>query len=164
MGMETLLKAASDFLAALLSTLGFVGRPRRRAGIRDDLDLLDRLRSSPDFGPDSAPHRFLTGRVTLEVAKLSGVELSHKKKVPWASVVVASIIGAPLAYWTFVLDQDGFRWLSLLPGVFAALMFIAVLGMLFDRDEPEEAKSESTGGDDASMSEDHPHASSVVTL
>lgn len=163
MGMETLLKAASDFLAALLSTLGFVGRPRRRAGIREDLDLLDRLRGSPDFGPDSAPHRFLTGRVTLEVAKLSGVELSHKKKIPWASVVVASIIGAPLAYWTFVLDQDGFRWLSVLPGAFAALMFIAVLGMLFDRDEPsEEAKSESADGDDASMSEDYPRASSVL--
>lgn len=80
--METLIKAASDFLAAILSTLGFIGRPRRRAGIRDDLDLLERLRSSPDFGPESAPHRFLTERVTLEVARLSGVELSRKEEDP----------------------------------------------------------------------------------
>lgn len=146
MGMETLVKAASDFLAAILSTLGFIGRPRRRAGIRDDLDLLERLRSSPDFGPDSASHRFLTERVTFEVARLSGVELSRKKKIPWSGVVMALIIGAPLAYWTFTLDRDGFRWLSLLPGTFAALMFIAVLGMLFDRDESSDvAKGESTG-------------------
>jgi hypothetical protein len=163
MGMETLIKAASEFLAALLSTLGFVGRPRRRAGIRDDLELLERLRSSPDFGPASAPHRFLIERITLEVARLSGVELSRRKKVPWGGVVLALILGVPLAYLTFAMDRGGFNWLSLLPGAFAVLMFIAVLGMLFDRDESsEEAKSESAGGEDAATSEDNPHASSVL--
>ncbi|HWX87641.1 MAG TPA: hypothetical protein VNX67_05660 [Solirubrobacteraceae bacterium] len=67
MSVETLIKAASDFLAAILSTLGFIGRPRRRAGIRDDLDLLELLRDT-DFGPESPSHRFLTERVPLEVA------------------------------------------------------------------------------------------------
>lgn len=94
-------------------------------------------------------------RVTLEVARLSGVELSRKKKIPWSGVVLALIIGTPLAYWTFTLDRDGFRWLSVVPGTFAALMFIAILGMLFDRDEPSaDVKGEPTAAEAAPMSED----------
>ena len=134
--MEGLVKAVSDFLAAALRGLGFVGRPRRRAGIRDDLELLDRLRDSPDFGTESSAHRFLLEHITSEVAKLAGVESIRKRKIPWASVAMALLIAAPLAYWTYKLNHDGFLWLSLFPGTVAGLMLVAVLGMLFGEEEP----------------------------
>ena len=95
---------------------------------------------------------------------MSGVELSRKKKIPWSGVVLALIIGAPLAYWTFTLDRNGFRWLSILPGTFAALMFIAVLGMLFDRDEPsDDAKGEPAVAEDVPTSNDADAATVALT-
>ncbi|MGH2964385.1 MAG: hypothetical protein ACRDMH_03255 [Solirubrobacterales bacterium] len=134
--IETLVNAASDFLAAILGKLGFVGRARRRAGIRDDLDLLDRLRDSEAFGSASSAHGYLVGYINLEVAKLAGVELKRKRKIAWGSVVWAFIIGLPLGYLTYKLNQDGFNWVSLFPGLVSALMFLAILGMLFNTDEP----------------------------
>jgi len=82
----------------------------------------------------------LIGHITLEVAKYAGVELP-RRRVPWGSVVFAALIGAPLGYLTYTLNQDGFRWYSLFPGVVSALMAIAILGMIFASDEetPEEA-------------------------
>jgi hypothetical protein len=133
--MEGLVKAATEFLAAILGALGFVGRPRRRAHIHDDLDLLTRLRDSPDFGPSSAAHRYLWEHLTRQVAGFSGVELKRKRQIPWFSVVLGLIIGLPLAYWTYTLDRDGFRWVSILPGAPAALLLLATLGMLFTGDD-----------------------------
>lgn len=106
-------RASSELLAAVFGALGFVGRPRRRAGILADLDLLDRLRDSHAFGPDSPAHWFLVQHISLEVAKLANVELKRKKKVPWASVAFALLIGAPLGFWTYELNKSGFRWFSL---------------------------------------------------
>lgn len=65
---------------------------------------------------------------------MAGVELKRKRKIPWASAM-ALFIGAPLAYWTYKLDQHDFQWLSLLPGSLAGLMLVAALGMLFGADE-----------------------------
>jgi hypothetical protein len=147
--VESLVKAASDFLAAVLGKVGFVGRPRRRAAIHDDLQLLDQLRDSSDFGPDSPAHQFLRNHITAEVAGYSGVDLRRKRKIPWSSVVLSVVIGAPFGYWTYKLNDDGFAWLSLLPGLIAALMFLASLGMIFggeetssDGDETEPPKDE----------------------
>ena len=57
---------------------------------------------------------------------------------------LAMLIGVPLAYLTYKLNEAHFAWFSLLPGLLAALMLLAVLGMLFgdsgsaeeDPDEP----------------------------
>src|SRR5579884_4163683 len=103
--MDSLLKAATDFLAAVLSALGFVGRPRRRAGIREDLDVLGRLRDSPDFGPGSQAYGFLFKHVTREVARYAGVELERKRKIPWSGIVFASLVGLPLGYLTYTLNR-----------------------------------------------------------
>jgi len=56
-------------------------------------------------------------------------------------VIFAALIGGPLGYLTYTLNQNGFRWYSLFPGIVAALMGIAILGMIFASDEeaPEEA-------------------------
>jgi hypothetical protein len=141
-----------DFLAALFGALGFVGRPRRRAGIVADLDLLGQLRDSHAFGPDSQAHRHLVQHISLEVAKLANVELKRRKTVPWASVAFAAVIGAPLGFWTYELNRQGFDWLSILPGAVAALMLLAILGMLLDREEapddrPNEHKEVHLGAD-----------------
>jgi hypothetical protein len=53
-------------------------------------------------------------------------------------------VGAPLGYWTFQINQDGFEWYSLFPGAVAALMAISLLGMLLPSSEeplPEEEES-----------------------
>lgn len=138
--METLVRAASDFLAAILAKVGFVGRPRRRAAIRQDWELLRDLEATDSFAQGTWAHQVLIGHITLEVAKYAGVELP-RRRVPWGSVVFAALIGAPLGYLTYTLNQDGFRWYSLFPGVVSALMAIAILGMIFASDEetPEEA-------------------------
>jgi hypothetical protein len=133
--MEPLVKAATDFLAAVLSALGFIGRPRRRAGIRDDLDVLAQLRDSPDFGPRSQAYRFLFNHVTREVARFAGVELERKRKIPWHGLAVAILVGAPMGYLTYTLDENGFKWISLLPAGISLVMLLAVLGMLFGDEE-----------------------------
>jgi len=137
--MEMLVSAVSDFLAAVLSKLGFVGRTRRRAGIQDDLELLGRLRGAPEFGPDSAAHRFLVDHITLEVAKFAGVELKRTKRRDWVAVALALCIGLPLGYWTYKLNQDDFRWLSLIPGSVAGLMLVGALGTLLGVEETPDA-------------------------
>ncbi|MGC1165334.1 MAG: hypothetical protein WA862_04430 [Solirubrobacterales bacterium] len=142
--MEALVNAASEFLAALFARFGYVGRPRRRAAIRDEILLLGEIRDSPDFGVESKAHRFLADHVTSEVARYSGVELKRKRKIPWSSVFIALLIGLPLAYWTYKLNEDGFAWFSILPGFLAALMLLAVMGMLFGEsgsteEEPDQA-------------------------
>jgi hypothetical protein len=142
-----LLKAASDFFAAVLGAAGFVGRPRRRAAIRDDLELLRDLEKSPEFGPGTWTREVLTAHITLEVARHAGVDLP-RRKIAWGSIVMAFVIGAPLAYLTYRLDRDGFEWWSLLPGIIAGLMFIAILGMLFNPDEASTTNGSQPAGDD----------------
>jgi hypothetical protein len=67
--METLVRAASDFLAAILARVGFVGRPRRRAAIRQDLELLRDLEATPELGRGTWAHEVLVGHIALDVAK-----------------------------------------------------------------------------------------------
>lgn len=143
--MEGLVKAASDLIAALLRPLGFVGAPRRRSGIREDLEVLGKLRESPDFGRDSVAHRLLVDHITREVAKLAGIELKRKRKRNWGSAVIALLIAVPLGYWTYKLNQDGFQLLSLLPGAFSAVMFLGAFGLLLG--EQESPKREDAGED-----------------
>jgi hypothetical protein len=51
---------------------------------------------------------------------------------------MAMAIGLPLAYWVFKLNQDGFSWISLVPGLVAAFFLVGALGMLFTGDESPE--------------------------
>ncbi|MFY9580127.1 MAG: hypothetical protein WAQ33_12465 [Gaiellaceae bacterium] len=144
--METLVKSIAEFFAAILGMIGFVGKPRRRASIRDDLQLLTELTEHPDFGAGSWPHQALMNRVALDVARLAGVPL-NQRRIQWSSVILALLVGLPLGYWTFNLNQDGFQWYSLFPGIIAGLMAIALLGMFLPSSEdspPEEEESSSS--------------------
>jgi hypothetical protein len=75
-------------------------------------------------------------RVALDVARLAGVPMKQRT-IPWASVILAVAIGAPLAYWTYKLNQHGFRWYSALPGAIAGFMALSILGMLFSGSSDE---------------------------
>src|SRR5688572_8126931 len=127
--MEGLIKAVADVFAALLSTIGFVGRPRRRAHIRDEMQLVTELAEHPDFGRGSWPHQALMNRVALDVARLAGVRISGRK-FPWSTAFWTLVIGGLFGYWTFKLNQDHFQWRSLVPGVVAALMAVSLFGMI----------------------------------
>jgi len=76
----------------------------------------------------------LVAHIAREVARHSGAVVPRRKKVQWNSVVVCLLFGVPLAYWTFALDRDGFRLVSLLPGVMAGLFLIVAIGMIVDPD------------------------------
>lgn len=131
--MDTLVKALSDFFAAILSKVGFIGRSRRRESIKEDLTLLDRLRESPDYGAASKAHRYLFDHITTEVAHYSGVRLKPGKK--WNSICVAAVIGFPCAYITYATVQDGFAWQGVPTGVVAFVMIVGGLGLLFEGEE-----------------------------
>jgi hypothetical protein len=134
--MDKLVAAASDFFAAILARFGFIGRPRRRAGIVEDLDLLERLRDTPEYGPESAAHTFLANHITVEVAKLAGIKT--RRPIQWGSVFLAFAIGAPFIYWAYWLNRDGFSWLGLVPSIVGGMMVIAIFGLIFANDEPQD--------------------------
>jgi hypothetical protein len=138
--MDNLVRAIAEFFAAIFATVGFVGKPRRRAGIRDDLNLITELSEHPDFGRGSWPHQALMNRVALDVARLSGVPTPHK--IQWGSVILAVVIGAPLGYWTYTIDRDTFQWYSIFPGTVAVFMGLAILGMVFGRNEDPAADAD----------------------
>lgn len=96
--MGALVNSISEVLAALFAKFGYVGRPRRRANLRDEIKLLEELRASPAFGPDTDSARFLTNHIANEVAGYAGV--LKKRKIPWGTVGVSAIIGLPFSYWT----------------------------------------------------------------
>jgi len=86
--MADLVKAIGDFIAALLSVVGFVGRPRQRSHIREDLALLRELEAHE--------------HITIQIARFSGLDLrTSRRSISWSSVVLATVIWAPL--WTLCL-------------------------------------------------------------
>jgi hypothetical protein len=138
--MEALVNAVSEFLAAVFARLGFVGRQRRRVNIKEDLSLLDMLRDSPSFGPESTAATHLLTHIEEEVARYSGIE--QKRKIQWGSVATAFVIGLPAAYLTYKLNQDGFSWFTLLTAPIAAFMLIGGLALLLNSKDPEEQEDE----------------------
>jgi hypothetical protein len=99
--------------------------------IHADLALLKELEAFPELGTGTFAHTALVGKIIRETAALSDVELrSIRRDIPWMSIFLAAMISAGTGYWTYVLNESAFRWYSVVPGTFAALMFISILGML----------------------------------
>lgn len=136
--MEALVNAVSEFLAAIFARFGYVGRARKRAHIREDLVLLDEIRKSDAYGPQSQTANHLHDHINREIADYSGIGLQHKRKIPWGTVILSIPIGLAFAYWTYEIVDDGFSLLSLLPGSVAAFFLVGGLGVLFTGDNSEE--------------------------
>jgi hypothetical protein len=144
--MEALVNAISEFLAAIFARFGYVGRTRKRAHIREDLVLLDEIRSSAAYGPQSETASYLHAHINREVADYSGITLKHKRKIPWGTVALALPLGLGFAYWTYKIVDDGFSLFSLIPGTAAAFFLIGGLGVLFTGDDSEEDEESSEAG------------------
>jgi hypothetical protein len=141
--MEALVNAVSEFLAAIFARFGYVGRSRRRAHIREDLGLLDEIRKSDAYGCQSQTATYLHDHINREVAAYSGIELKHKRKIPWGTVILSIPIGLAFAYWTYKIVDDGFSLFALLPGTGAAFFLVGGLAVLFTGDDSE--KQEESG-------------------
>jgi hypothetical protein len=116
--------------------VGFVGKPRRREAIRDDLDLLRKLEEFEDFGRGSGPHAWLTNHIALQVAEFSGLDTrTTRRKISWSAVVLATAFWAPLGWLTYHLVDIGHPWFAVLPAVPPGLFFLATLGMLTEKEE-----------------------------
>jgi hypothetical protein len=138
--MEGLIKAIADFFATLLSAVGFVGRPRRREHIREDMKLLSELAEHPDIGRGSWPHQALMNRVALDVGRLAGVPGVHvpgTRKVQWSALVMALLIGGLCTFLTFKLNEDAFEPFSIIPGLVAFLMAITAVQAVIGATEQE---------------------------
>lgn len=145
--MDALVSAISDFIAAILARFGYVGRARRRANIKEDLELLDALRKSEDFGPGSSAHTHLAHHIAADVARFSGVELKRNKIIPWGSIFVALAVGLPFGYLTVSIVEDGFAWYAVPPAVVAGLMLVAAIGMLIEGQPVDDAVGETAASD-----------------
>jgi hypothetical protein len=146
--MADLVTALGDFIAALLSAAGFVGQTRRRAAIRDDLNLLKELETHPLFDRDTYPHTWLSTHITLEIAKFSGIDLRTSRRKPqWGSLLLATIIWVGTGWLAWSLDHAGHGWYAVLPGCVSALFFLVCFPLLFNKEElvPDEDATEDTG-------------------
>jgi hypothetical protein len=152
--MEALVNAVSEFLAAIFARFGYVGRARRRAHVREDLALLDEIRKSDAYGAQSQTASYLHDHINREVAAYSGIELKHKRKIPWGTVILSIPIGLIFAYWTYKIVDDGFSLLSLLPGTVAAFFLIGGFGVLFTGDDSEQQKDQDEASKEAESSDD----------
>lgn len=151
--MEGLISAVADLIAALLRPIGIVGSPRRRAAILENLNLLDRLRAYEEFGPGTVAYTVLSNHIVLEVGRLSGVDLrAVRKKINWSSAIISTCIWAPLGYVVYLLDHDGFDWLSIIPGIPAGLFFIAAVALIVERKDERVNGGDQGGGDEGSKS------------
>src|SRR5437660_14148 len=74
--MGELANSVAEVFAAVLRAVGFVGTPRKRAAIRDDLALLRELDEFPggEFGPGNAPHIWLTAHIYQQVGEFAGLD------------------------------------------------------------------------------------------
>lgn len=131
--MASLVNSISEFLAALFAKFGYVGRPRRRTNLREEITLLEEIRNSPAFGVESDSARFLTDHIATELARYSGV--LRKRKIPWGTVGLSAIIGLPASYLTYTIVQDGFAWYAIAPGIVAAFFVVGGLAVLFTGDD-----------------------------
>jgi hypothetical protein len=149
-----LVKALGDFVAALLGLVGFVGKPRRRQAIRDDLGLLRELEGHEDFGRGTVAHLWLTNHILLEVAEFSGVDLRTVRRKPlWVSVVMACAVWIPLGWLTFHLIDIDQSWFAVLPAIPAGLFFIVTFPLIFNKEEVAPAPESGEGDEEPGTGE-----------
>jgi hypothetical protein len=145
MNPDAIAQAVVVVLTPLVSLIGYFSRRRRLRGeIRDNLSLLQELDKDDVLREQSPVSMWLRGKITIDVAKLSGQPLgTPKKPVPKGSVVFASLLCMGFSFWTYYINRDLFHWYSVFPGIIAVLLALSVFGMFIGRELPpsEEASS-----------------------
>jgi hypothetical protein len=135
---DTIAQAVAVVVAPLISLIGFFSRRRRlRNEIRENLSLLKQLDKDDLLREHSPAALLLRGRITIDVAKLSGQPLgTAKKPVPKGSVIFSSLLCIALSTLTYYINRNAFIWYSLFPGILAFLSAVSVYGMFLNRELP----------------------------
>jgi hypothetical protein len=146
-------KAVAVVMAPLISLVTFFSKTRRlRNEIRENLSLIQELDKDAILQEHSPAAMWLRGKVTIDVAKLTGQSLGNDKKpVPKTSVILGSICCIGLSYWTYYLNRNTFNWYSIITGVFAFLSSMLVYGSFLDREiiPPEDRVETSESADNS---------------
>jgi hypothetical protein len=136
-----LVKAIGDFVANLLALIGFIGKPRRRRAISDDLDLLMRLDDFAEFERGTNPHIWLSNHIALQIAEFSGLDTRTKKRsADMSSVIIAAVIAAGLVYLTYYLSSADHPWFAVVSGIPAGFFVLVT-----DHDVFHEGRRSSDG-------------------
>lgn len=117
---ESVSRAIMDFFGEVCRTFGFIGRPRRRADIREDLRLLGELDASPQLTQEAkeATKFWLNNQIILQVAAYADVDLrTVRRKVQWGAVFFSTCFWAPLGWLTYHLVSIGDGWWATFPAV-----------------------------------------------
>ncbi|MGW8722857.1 hypothetical protein ACWGNR_26615 [Streptomyces althioticus] len=135
---ESIANAIAAVVASIGTLAGFASRRRRwRNEIRENLSLIEEINNNSLLKEHTPAIAWLTGKIAVDVAKLSGQPLgTPKKPIPWSNVFFSSIFGMGFGYWTYALNENEFVWYSVFPGTVAVLMLISLLGSFVNREIP----------------------------
>lgn len=148
--MDGLVNAFSELLASVLRRIGVVGPTRRRNAITADIDLLDRLRETPDFGGDSPPHQDVKAHIEAEVRAYTGSRKEPLKR-EWTGIIVAAVLGAAVGYGAYKANAVGW-WLALPAWIIAGILALVVIVGIVSPPDPstnEQASERHRGGPSA---------------
>jgi hypothetical protein len=132
-----LANAIAEVIATALRAVGYVGRPRRRAAISDDLKLLQELSEHPygEFGPGTAPYVWLVSHIYQEVGEYAGLDFrTEKRKASIGSIILSTVLWGTLGWLSFYLVEHGYGWWATFSVVPAAVLFLATLTMLTEKE------------------------------
>ncbi|MHA6510031.1 hypothetical protein [Tessaracoccus sp. Y1736] len=130
-----LLKTLGTLAASAFAVFKFGARQSSlREHIKGDLELIDELNKNSLLRDHTEASAWLSGKILLDVAKLSGAPIGAKKKpIPWGTVVFATLVVVVFGLWTLDLNQNGFNWWSIATGAVTGLFLISILGMTTNR-------------------------------
>jgi hypothetical protein len=134
--MSEFLRSLGELLGNLLSALGVVGRPRRRAMIEADLNLFARLSEHEEFASGTAAHTWLQLHIEREIGEYSGfLDFRTERWQPlWANVFILPVLWLPLAWGTWHLAHHHHPWWAVVTGFPAVLFFLVWVSSAFNRE------------------------------
>lgn len=138
MDLETVAKAGAVIITPLLAVVSFGARRRHlRSEVQDNLALIEEIKKDKLLSQHSPAIGMLSGKIVLDVAKLSGQPFGDQKKpISWSAVIWATVFAVGFGWWTYWIDRNGFVWYSIFPGTAAFLFLISILGMTTNRQIP----------------------------
>ncbi|NCD18865.1 MAG: hypothetical protein EOL89_02610 [Actinobacteria bacterium] len=138
MDWEGIGQAVVAVLTPLAALLGVGSRRRRlRSEVKENIALLESIKKDEVLSAHTPAVGWLSGRIVLDVARLSGQTLGNPKKpIPWGSVVLAWVLALGFGAWTYWINRSGFIWYSVFPGTVAFLFATSGVGMFMNRQLP----------------------------
>jgi hypothetical protein len=162
MSPDAITQAVVSVVTPLITLITFFSRNKRlRSEIRENLSLLAELDKDEILKEHTPASFWLRGKIAIDVAKLSGQPLGDlKKPIPVGSVIFAGALCAGLSFLTYYIDRNSLMLYSLIPGVFAFLLAVSMLGMITNREilPPEESTESQSSGQAADAVTSTPRA------